>query len=541
MKLVTPDEMRAIEREADQAGYSYTNMMEQAGSGVAQVIRRVISDPENRTAVALVGVGNNGGDALVALADLAGSGWSVSAWLIKPRDGDPWVERVKRAGGKIITFADDPYFYTLDVWLEQCNVVVDGVLGTGVKLPLKSDIGALLSHVQKVLAKTSVEIFAVDCPSGVDCLTGEAAPECIPADITICMEAVKVGLLKLPAFSLCGEIEVVRLGLPAGLASYDQVLLEMIDPAWVADRLPARPLNAHKGTFGTAIICAGSVNYSGAALLAGAGAYRIGTGLVEMAVPAPLHAALVGQLPEAVWQLLPHDQGVISSAAARVLQQRFVNADAVLLGPGWGQEKTTMECLRTLLEPVRSNPKARPIGFLQPELSAVSNGKPGGWPKLVVDADALRLLARIPGWWDLLPEETVLTPHPGEMAALTGMSIEAVQQDRIAIARLFAGQWRKVVVLKGAHTVIAEPGGRGLVIPVASPALARAGTGDVLAGMITGLLAQGMSGFEAAGVGAWVHAKAGQMAVKTVGHAAAVLARDVIGELGNVISLLKKN
>ncbi len=254
-----------------------------------------------------------------------------------------------------------------------------------------------------------------------------------------------------------------------------------------------------------------------------------------MAVPAPLHTALAGQLPEATWQLLPHDQGVIAASAADLLRRRFEKTDALLLGPGWGQENATFECLKNLLQPARGAPKAKMIGFVQPDLIAPLETRPNGWPKLVVDADALRLLARIPNWWDLLPDETVLTPHPGEMAALTGLSIEAVQQDRIATARLYAAQWRKVVVLKGAHTVVAERGGQALIIPIATPALARAGTGDVLAGMITGLIAQGSPVFEAAGLAAWLHARAGLTAVERVHHSAAVLARDVIGEIGGVL------
>ena len=186
-------------------------------------------------------------------------------------------------------------------------MVVDGVLGTGVKLPLKGDLSQVLAEVKGILDETEARpmVVAVDCPSGIDCDTGEAAPECIAADLTVTMAAVKQGMLKMPAYELIGNLEVVDIGLPADLPSLQIAGPEVAEEDMVARMLPERPIDAHKGTFGTALIAAGSVNYTGAALLAGRAAYRSGVGLVTLAVPAPLHAALAGQFPEATWVLLP--------------------------------------------------------------------------------------------------------------------------------------------------------------------------------------------------------------------------------------------
>jgi NAD(P)H-hydrate epimerase len=283
------------------------------------------------------------------------------------------------------------------------------------------------------------------------------------------------------------------------------------------------------------------VNYTGAASLAGKAAYRVGAGLVTLAVPASLHPILASEFPEATWVLLPQELGVISRDAADVLMGNLDRATALLIGPGIGLEESTREFIARLLATQSSakNPRGR-IGFLQ--------GESGGprrtgdiLPPLVLDADGLRLVAGMPHWPSLLPAPAVLTPHPGEMAALTGLTIDEIQRDRRAIAGKFAKEWGHVVVLKGAFTIVAAPNGRTALIPVASAALARAGTGDVLAGLIVGLRAQGTEAYEAAVAGAWIHAQAGLFAARRLGTTASVLAGDVLASVSDVLSDLGGN
>jgi NAD(P)H-hydrate epimerase len=273
-------------------------------------------------------------------------------------------------------------------------------------------------------------------------------------------------------------------------------------------------------------------------LLAGKAAYRVGAGLVTLAVPAPLHAPLAGHFPEATWLLLPHEQGVIADGAQEIIYQNSDRATAFLIGPGWGQEETTRLFLSHLLDE-KSGHKRGNIGFM-----GASDERPlsnGHLPPLVVDADGLKLLTKIPDWAKKLPKGSILTPHPGEMAILTGEKIDAIQARRVQTAEKYAQEWGQIVVLKGAYTVIAEPGGETMVIPVATPALARAGTGDVLAGMIAGLLAQKMPAFHAAVTGAWLHAACGQTALNNLGNAASVLAGDVLAAIPQVITEINKD
>jgi NAD(P)H-hydrate epimerase len=258
------------------------------------------------------------------------------------------------------------------------------------------------------------------------------------------------------------------------------------------------------------------VNYVGAAALAGAGAVRVGAGLVTMALPMPIQPAVAANLTEATHLLLPHDLGVVASGALEVLRERLDDYDALLLGPGLTQEKETVSFVHAFLGLERAKGKG-PIGFLPH--SATEESQRPELPSLVVDADGLNALAMVDGWWKALPPDTILTPHPGEMARLMGGETTAkeIQADREGTARRMAAEWTAVVVLKGAFTVVAAPDGRVVVVPFANPGLATAGSGDVLAGAIVGLRAQGMGAFEAAVAGAYLHGLAGELARADLG------------------------
>jgi NAD(P)H-hydrate epimerase len=474
---------------------------------------------------------------LVALTALAELGWGASAYLVK-RKQDDLVKRFTDAGGELISGKDA--FAKLAEAIEVADVLLDGVLGTGIKLPLKKDAAELLEEVNVILESLDEVpyVIAVDCPSGVDCDSGDVAEQAIPADLTVTMAAVKQGLLKLPAFEYIGELEVIDIGLPADLASLKDVKTEVAEAYSISMLLPERPLASHKGTFGTAVLAAGSLAYTGAAVLAGEAAYRAGAGLVTLAVPAPLHSTLAARLPEATWILLPHEKGSISASAVEVLEKQYDKASVLLIGPGLGTESGTKEFIEKLFNGRSPAKKSAGMGFLRGD-GGTKEGVEVKRPPMVFDADGLTLLSQITDWHKKIPADSILTPHPGEMASLTGLSKAEIQEDRQAIAGRFAKKWNHVVVLKGAFTVAASPDGRITVIPVASPALARAGTGDVLAGLITGLRAQGLDAFDAAVAGAWIHAQAGLYAADDLGTTASVLAGDVLASISDVLSDLE--
>lgn len=543
MKLVSVAEMIAIEREANSHGLTYENMMENAGRGIAEVILDQLGYMGEEGALGLVGSGNNGGDTLIALTYLAEEQWPCSAYIVRPRpEDDPLITRLKEAGGQVFELAKDKKYKKLDQLIEGHGLLVDGILGTGIQLPLKAELADFLDHIRDRLAQASSTpiILAVDCPSGIDCDSGEAAPECISADITVTMAAIKQGLFRFPAYNLLGELHLVGIGLPSdgeALHAWQEVNCIVPDIEWVRDLLPKRPLDSHKGTFGTALVIAGSVNYTGAALLSGKAAYRAGAGLVTLAVPIPIHTALAGHFTEATWLLLPHEIGVISESAADIIKRNLERTTALLVGPGFGLEDTTGSFLDQLLTPSQAR-SGRKIGFVSSQ-EEYKESKEHSLPPMVVDADGLKLLSKIPNWMERLPASSILTPHPGEMAVLTGSDKETIQDDRLGNARQYSQKWGHIVVLKGAFTVIAAPDGQAAVIPVATPALARAGTGDVLAGLIVGLRAQGLAAFHSAVIGAWIHAQAGLLAAQSLGSTTTVLAGDVLNAIVDIYSDLE--
>jgi ADP-dependent NAD(P)H-hydrate dehydratase / NAD(P)H-hydrate epimerase len=538
-KLVSVAEMQLIEREADAQGLSYKQMMDNAGYSLAKQVESAYGQIQPKHVLGLVGSGNNGGDALVALAYLIDKGWDASVYIVKSRpDNDILLEHFMGKRGKITKAEEDLDFELLKNLMEQNGVLIDGVLGTGARLPINTDIARCLDRARQYLNERGrvLHVVAVDIPSGIDCDCGEVAPETIPAELTVTMAAVKRGILSIPAFELIGKLSVGSIGDLEHLPSWRSLNRWVVGAEDIRRILPSRPLDSHKGTFGTALIVAGSVNYTGAAFLAGYAAYRSGAGLVTMAVPALLHPILAGHFPEATWILLPTEKGVISVDGVQVIKENLKRATALLVGPGFGLESTTQEFLDQLFEGKYQYEGDKSEKLPGSDVNVLDLNR--HLPPVVVDADGLKLLSRIQDWNNRLPSCSVLTPHPGEMEVLTGLTRGEIQADRISVAERFAKEWGHVVVLKGAFTVISNPNGQTAVIPVATPALARAGSGDVLAGLIVGLIAQKVEPFNAAVAGAWIHGQAGLRAEEEIGNSASVLAGDILDCVAKVLSEL---
>jgi NAD(P)H-hydrate epimerase len=544
MKVVTVDQMQRIESDSDAAGHSYSAMMERAGRAVAQAVgaRRDVRD---KRVLILVGPGNNGGDGLVAARYLSEADAQVTCYLYKERSPaeDENFRLVLEGDVRAVLAEEDQGWQRLQGLVREVDILIDALLGTGTRLPLRGELADMLGVVSAIVADRrqpsggdleplipsstlsgAEELFVVgvDGPTGLEYETGELDELAIPADLTVTFAYPKAGHFRFPGAGAIGELVVADIGIDPALA--EDVTLEVVTPAMVREWLPPRPPDAHKGTFGKAMIVAGSVNYTGAAYLAGASATRAGAGLVTVALPSAIHSAVAARLAEATYVLLPHAMGVLSPDAANVLQKELEGYDVLLMGPGLGREEETVAFIEKLLG---GGEKRGAVGFLSAEDTASAHLD---LPPLVVDADGLNILSEIDQGLERLPPECILTPHPGEMARLMGGSVADVQADRLAVARSRAAEWRHVVVLKGAHTVVAGPDGRTVIEPFANPGLATAGTGDVLAGTIVALRAQGLGAFEAAAAGAYLHGLAGELARQRAGTAGMV-AGDVLAYL----------
>jgi NAD(P)H-hydrate epimerase len=374
-------------------------------------------------------------------------------------------------------------------------------------------------------------------PTGVHSDSGAVLGVAVRADLTAATGLIKRGLLQYPGRSYAGAIQVVEIGLAP--AQLEALMSEKIDAAMARKLLPSRPADAHKGTFGKVMVIAGSPLYPGAASLATAGAARVGAGLVTLATGRSAIGG-PGRQPEVTLLFLPEaDWNALGEAAAEEALKQLEHFQALLVGPGLGREEPTRIFLEDLLG-IDSPRRRGHIGFRigAPAERSAGQSRPE-LPPTVIDADGLTLLSQIERWWEHLPRgRCVLTPHPGEMKRLLG--VEELDADSIRVAERAADTWGQVVVLKGATTIVAEPEGHSAANDGGNPALATAGTGDVLAGAIAGLLAQGLAPFDAAVLGVYLHSAAGRLVRDDLGDMGA-LASDLLPRLPLAIKNLKRD
>jgi ADP-dependent NAD(P)H-hydrate dehydratase / NAD(P)H-hydrate epimerase len=355
-------------------------------------------------------------------------------------------------------------------------------------------------------------VLAVDCPSGLDCDTGEIDALTLYADETVTFIAAKPGLFESPGMAAVGRLYIAPLDMPEGVDVLKNPSHTLLDNDTVRSMLPERHPNSNKGSYGKVLVAAGSADYSGAAGLAAHSAYRGGAGLVGIATTRQVIAALAAHILEAVWLVLPDHEGAISAQAVDLLQEAIQNYDVLLLGPGLGRAETTAAFVESLLAGLQ-------------ELEQMTQ------PALVIDADGLNILTGLDDWPARLPSQTILTPHPGEMARLCGTDTQTILADRRRYALEKAAEWNTILVLKGAHTLVASPDGALVTSPFKEDALATAGTGDVLAGLISGMLGQGIKPFQAAQIAVYLHGLAGRLAAQQLGSARGVIAPDVASAL----------
>jgi NAD(P)H-hydrate epimerase len=514
MKIVTVTQMQQIEKSADAKGLSYEQMMYNAGEGIGLWVHRHY--PSSIPIIGLIGSGNNGGDTLIALTMLAKLGYPTFGFLVKKRpEAEPLLEDYLKMGGALADLSGGENLDVINSAISSRALLLDGVLGTGLKLPLRGilkDVMGKISH--EVRNCSEIVKIAIDCPSGVDCDTGAVADATISADHTLYMGAMKMGLLKHPARDYVGDFHFIDIGIDR-IADHLQVTLpDLVTVDQVKEAIPLRPSEGHKGTFGTVYVVAGSNRFIGAAYLTGLAAYRSGCGLVHLAALPDVHHALAGRLIEGVWTLLPERNHYFDPAGIEKIKDDLKKVEVIVIGPGWGLGKENVAFLSALLD------------LLPRDLPAI------------FDADGLKLLKKIPQWWQKIPSKSVLTPHPGEMSILTDLSVDDIQSDRWTAAGDFARKWGHVVLLKGAMTVVSEPDGSLHLLPFSDASLATAGSGDILSGIIAGLMSQGMAPAQASYCGAWIHALAGKAACEVLGFSGSVTAGDILSAIPRGFSQL---
>jgi hydroxyethylthiazole kinase-like uncharacterized protein yjeF len=486
-RLVTAARMQELDRAAiSENGIPGLTLMENAGRGVVDGMTKHLGNLAATRPLVICGKGNNGGDGFVVVRLLLEKKARPDCVLLGKAadlslDALASYQLLAASGCKVQEAASradiEPLFCSR-------KIVVDAIFGTGLA---RAPAGLAADAVQ-LINSSGAYVVAVDLPSGLQSDTGTPYNPCVRADLTVTMALPKLGLWLYPGRALAGRIEVADIGIATRDQGADAFLL---DAAYVRSVLPRRHPDGNKGTFGRALVVAGSRGFSGAAILAGRAAVRSGCGIVHLAVPEGICESVASGVVEAVKSPLPQtEECALSPAALESLLDAAGSAQAVALGPGIGTDRRTQKLQLSFLAEI---------------------DKP-----TVVDADGVNNLIGRLGMLSRTKAPLVLTPHPGEFARLTGTRPAQANADRAGSARKFATERKVVLVLKGASTVIAAPDGRVFVNPTGNSGLATGGTGDVLTGLIAGLLAQGMSPLDAACAGVYLHGLAADIAVKTL-------------------------
>ncbi len=518
MELVTSEEMRTIDAGTiEEVGIPQEALMENAGRAVAEEARRFAEATGKGTDfgwLILVGKGNNGGDGLVCARHLRDMGCRVAVLYAEPPErmrGAAALQRdiASRLGIPARLYAE-PGQDADAGWFAGFDGLIDALLGTGSAGEPRPPYAALI----EASLGSGLPVVAVDIPSGLNADTGAVAKACIRAKVTVALAYAKRGLHQHQGAEYAGEVVVRPIGIPADAAERAGVQTYLLNAESLQAKLglsfplPRRE-DSHKGTYGHVLVAAGSALMSGAGLLSARAALRAGSGLVSWAQPAAAAPGLRGFAPEIMLRAIPDEgAGEWRQVKPERLADAAEGADALVVGPGMGRWAGDGAWLRTVLERVQA--------------------------PVLVDADALNMIAdagRHPGVWPRREAPTVITPHPGEMARLAGLTVPEAQRDRIGLARDYAARHGVTVVLKGARTVVASPDGRAFVNTTGNPGMATGGAGDALAGVIGSLLGQGLDALEAAACGVYWHGLAGDRAAALRPQAASLIAGDIIEAL----------
>ncbi len=507
--VALPSQMRQCDQiTIEELGVPGMVLMESAARGVAFKAKEMLYGEVSSKKIAVVcGKGNNGGDGFAAARYLLGWGALVEVFLLgrlSELRGDAQTNAIiyNKLDGKIVEVIKETDVKVID--LTRYDLIIDAILGTGASGETKG----LFAEAIKVMNAASVPILSIDIPSGVDGATGGINSVAVKAHRTVTFGLLKTGLLFPPGREYCGDVSVIDIGIPPSVVHRVNITQFLVEPSDIKAILPKRNPAAHKGDVGFVYILAGSPGLTGAAVLSAESAMRTGAGLVVVGTPKSLNPILEVKLTEAMTEPLPEtDNGCLSPASWDIIAKRLDWADAVAIGPGLGRDPQTKELISQILK------------FIN---------KP-----LIIDADGLYHLDDTLKFQ--LPQNCILTPHPGELSRLSGYSVPEILSHRLEIARKIANDLKVIIHLKGSPSLTAEPDGQVVINATGNAGMATGGSGDVLTGIIATLLAMGLKPFTATWVGAYLHGLAGNKAALNKGQFGMV-AGDIINYLPETIS-----
>lgn len=507
MKILTCEQMRNLEQAAVDRGIGYYELMENAGVTAAKAFIKYFGIKRGDKVVSVCGKGNNGGDGIVAATYFNSIGIRADVILVDGEIKTNEAAMALKESGKINTPVWRIWEETEKVIekIRNADFIIDAIYGIGFKGALQSN----MLPVVELINKSRGKVMSMDLPSGAVCDNGHVENGCVMADMTVSFTTLKPLHVLYPSMDYCGKTIVLNVGISQRLVDASTYWLETTTRNTARAAFTKRKTSSNKGTFGTLLAICGSYGMAGAAQLAVRGAYTCGVGLVKAAVTRSVYALNSPVFPETVYIPLSENRsGRISGDNIDLLIEQANSSRAVLLGCGLGVDDDTRKIVSAII--TRSE------------------------VPVVLDADALNIVAENPEILNRAKSRIIITPHPGEMARLCGISVERVQQNRKGCAEFFSEKYNVITVLKGAYTVIASDNGKSLVNTNGNPGMARGGSGDVLAGIISGLLTQGASPFDAACAGVYIHGGAGDICRDRVGEYS-MLASDLINSVPEFI------
>lgn len=516
MKILTSAQMKEIDRQTiEDIGIPGPVLMENAGLQVFRVLKALFPRLRDERVVIVCGKGNNGGDGLVVARHLQNHGFEPAVLLLAAK------EEIKGDAGLNLKIADAIGVSISEIrtpadWkrhrhlLRQATILIDAIFGTGLSQPAQGLYALAIQDINKMAAFK----LAVDIPSGLSSDTAEIIGPAVRADLTIALGAAKIPHVFPPAEEYVGSFLVVNISLPPCLLAVPNLNLEMTDKTVLLPLFERRKKNSHKGSYGHLLIIAGSLGKTGAAVMAARAAYRMGAGLVTVATPQSCLPIIARSMVELMTEPLAETEArTISASALPRVQALAEGKDAIVLGPGLSTQDSTRQFVWEFIPRVK---------------------KP-----LIIDADGLNILALKPELLEKLPRLTILTPHPGEFARLSGLTVAEVLDKKLELVPAFARRYGVYLVLKGYRTLVAAPDGRVFVNPTGNPGMATGGTGDVLSGMVGALLMQHRDALLAALAAVYLHGLSGDLAAEKTGERA-LIASDLIRFLPRAVRSLEE-
>ncbi len=515
MKLAYAEEMQKLDQAAiNDYAIPGIVLMENAGVGTVQAILDSYGELAGKTIMIVAGPGNNGGDGFVVARHILQHGGNPIVFLLADTDkisGEAAInlQIVRKLDILVYPISNEERLTTLSNCLPDCDMVIDAIFGTG----LKRDIKGHFAGAVDIINQANCPVISVDMPTGLDSDTGLPLGSCVIADMTVTYGLGKPGQLTGNGPLYTGQLGIVDIGIPPAAVVDADLKIEALDDHTISPLIPGRPAGAHKGTFGHLMILAGSRGKTGAALLSGRGALRSGAGLVSLAVPMDLNNIFESALAEAMTIPLPGSiNGYAEGGDLKTVIESAENMQAMVVGPGLGQNSST--------------------GTLVTSLYREST------VPMVIDADGLNLLSNDRSVIPNPAGARILTPHPGEMARLTGKEISTIQASRLSAAIDFATSNQVHVILKGPGTIIAAPDGRAAINSTGNHLLAAGGSGDVLAGLVGSFLAQGLDPWDAARLGVFIHGMAADHLAANENILTGLLPTELADELPAVLTEL---